>query len=409
MMAWYYLNSGRPSSREVRMDTKKSNKEKAVRRGLEILSTIIFMSAGFLVGIFATGPVIDTIHNKGIGSGLIMSGLLFIIIVILVFFHIIVHEAGHLVFGKISGYDFVSFRIASLMLIKEDDKLKLKKYNIVGTGGQCLMVPKSEWNAYDYPYVLYNLGGSLANLIVGLISIVLYVMVPGTIYLSEVLFLSFVVGILLALTNGIPMKVSGISNDGHNILSLNKDKQARRALYLQLYINGMQSNGTRLKEMPEAYFELPDNPDLTNPLIVAIGVFKCNYLHDKQEFTEAESYAKYLINNAPGLLGIYKNELTCELLFYEIIGLCRQDEIEILYSKELEAYIKGTSGYVSRRRLMYAYEIFVNNDKDRANKELEEFDKAATKYPYTGEIEAEWELIEFVKNLAKIKNVSWIR
>ena len=43
------------------------------------------------------------------------------------FFHLIVHEAGHLVFGLLTGYEFCSFRIASFMWLKENGKLKLKR------------------------------------------------------------------------------------------------------------------------------------------------------------------------------------------------------------------------------------------------------------------------------------------
>ncbi len=42
--------------------------------------------------------------------------------------HIIVHEAGHLVAGLMSGYEFASFRIGSLIWVKgRDGKLHLKK------------------------------------------------------------------------------------------------------------------------------------------------------------------------------------------------------------------------------------------------------------------------------------------
>ena len=64
---------------------------------------------------------------------------LFLGMYVALFFHMIVHEAGHLVFGLMTGYKFCSFRVASFMWLKENGKLKFKRLTLAGTGGQCLM------------------------------------------------------------------------------------------------------------------------------------------------------------------------------------------------------------------------------------------------------------------------------
>lgn len=391
--------------KEERQEDNYQTKRQDARLGNIILMAILIIGSA-VIGFF-TGNSIGYFGDKyGIPGLLISIGLLILIFLGASFLHILVHEGGHLVFGLLSGYKFVSFRVGSLMFIKESGKLKTKKFNIVGTGGQCLMMPDSNWNAYKFPYILYNLGGSLANVILALISLALYMAFPETRFISELFIISFIVGIMGALMNAIPMKISGIANDGYNALHLSKDSQALRALYLQLYINGLQTKGIRLKDIPEEYFEIPEAADLSNPLIVTIGVFKCNRLHDNKDFIKAKEYSQYLIDKAPGLLDLHKNELLCELLFYEIIGTCRKDEIERIYTKELKDYIKNTSAYVSRRRLMYAYEIFVNNDRQRAKEELEAFNKIAKNYPYSGDVESEREIIKFIDDLAIIKNIN---
>lgn len=55
--------------------------------------------------------------------------------------------------------------------------------------------------------------------------------------------------------------------------------------------------------------------------------------------------------------------------------------------------------------MTYTYEIFVNHDKEAAKRELEEFEKVAKNYPFPGIIEVERELIEFIDNLAVVKNI----
>jgi len=61
---------------------------------------------------------------------------LFIGMYVSIFFHLILHEAGHLVFGLMTGYRFSSFRILSFMWVKENDKIKLRRLSLAGTGGQ---------------------------------------------------------------------------------------------------------------------------------------------------------------------------------------------------------------------------------------------------------------------------------
>lgn len=67
----------------------------------------------------------------------------FLLIFIFLFFgmaaaiilQIIIHEAGHLVFGLLTGYRFSSFRIGNLMWIKENSKIKLRRLSLTGTAG----------------------------------------------------------------------------------------------------------------------------------------------------------------------------------------------------------------------------------------------------------------------------------
>ena len=64
--------------------------------------------------------------------------------IVLYILQLILHEAGHYLFGRLTGYTFVSFRIDNYTWIKENGKLVLKRFKIPGTGGQCLMMPPKE-------------------------------------------------------------------------------------------------------------------------------------------------------------------------------------------------------------------------------------------------------------------------
>jgi len=358
-----------------------------------LVTTAFFCLAGY----FGMTVMIDSFDEY---AGPLMPVVTIVGVLFFVYFaqfvQIIVHEAGHLAGGLLSGYHFVSFRIARIMIKKENDQLKLKRYSLPGTAGQCLMAPPAG-DMDNFPYFLYNIGGAAANLIFGVLCFILYLIFRNVPFLSSFFVITFIIGLLFAFLNGIPMKINGIANDGANISALRSDPFAMRALGLQLRVNALLSAGTRIRDMPREWFDLPDTADLDNPLICAVGFLQCGYLHDMQKFDEAKRMSEFMIEKAPGTLSIYKNELQCELLFYEIIGECRRDEIDKLYTQELQKYIKATNLHVSKKRLLYAYELFVNHDPETAAKVLAAFKKTAKSYPYPAEIEAERELIAIIR------------
>lgn len=65
------------------------------------------------------------------------------------------------------------------------------------------------------------------NVITGLISLALVFLFKEVEIIYIFCMMLFVIGILFALTNGIPLKLGSINNDGHNAFSLGKNKQAR--------------------------------------------------------------------------------------------------------------------------------------------------------------------------------------
>jgi NitT/TauT family transport system permease protein len=67
----------------------------------------------------------------------------------------------------------VSFRIFNYTILKTKGKLKIKKFGIAGTGGQCLMTPPN-CPIEELKFVWYNLGGVFFNLLFSAVAIVLW-------------------------------------------------------------------------------------------------------------------------------------------------------------------------------------------------------------------------------------------
>ncbi|WP_343208054.1 M50 family metallopeptidase [Anaerolentibacter hominis] len=331
--------------------------------------------------------------------GRLLGFLLYLVLIVLSFFiQIILHELGHLVFGLISGYHFVSFRIGSVTLVKDGGKIRRKKFTIRGTGGQCLMMPP-ESDGYHCPCRLYNLGGVLMNGITAVLCLALYIMFPGLRPLRIFWLAMFFCGLFQAITNGFPMSSSGLVNDGYNAENLAKDPQSRYAFYTQLRVNGLLHQGVRLKDMPLAWFQVSeqDGQDRTSYLRVALRLFEAQYYHDKREFDRAEDCYLKILKDYPDLLEVYRYEIRCELLFYELIGPCRPEEIHRLYTEELKKYIRSTRCYISRERLLYAYALFAEKDSKKAEEQLKQVFKTAKTYPVKAEVESELELIGWLQ------------
>lgn len=310
-------------------------------------------------------------------------------IAISMFLHIIFHELGHLEAGLISGYEFSSFRIGNRIWIKENGKIKWKKYSVPGTGGQCLMIPPKN-KGYDYPIILYNLGGILTNIIVSVIGVFLMILLRS----SEMLIFSLM-GFYLAIMNGVPMKIQGLPNDGMNAKCLKKEPLAMQAFDCQLRSNALLIEGKRLKDMPEEWFEIPEDSDLNDVNTGIMIYMQIAKILDRCDFTSAKEKIQWALDNVEGMLGLYKNELKCELIFCYIV-LGEYEEAEKLYEYEMKKYIATTRTWLSRKRLMYAYYLLVEKDEEKAQKELKLFDKIKKTSPNTGEIKGEEEMLGIV-------------
>jgi len=360
----------------------------------KIFPLVIGGLIGVLGGLLSGDVLVSFIREIGVW------GIALILVSLIIFYnlHIILHEAGHLLMGKLSGYSFVSFRVYSLMIVRQNGKLVRKKFNVVGTAGQCLMSPP-EMKDGTFPLVLYNFGGVLMNFLFSGLCFWLFWLLPSP--WSAVFLVSMILGVFIGLTNIIPLKIGGVPNDGYNLFRLRSKKNTatRHGLWVILRANALLASGVRARDFPSAWFDGLDLDHLSDPMVAGIAAMKYNYLLDQGAFEEARALAQTLLDT-PRLLELYKNEMRCELLFFELIFECRKAEIEGLYTKELAAYIKATFSYASRQRLLFAYALLFLQDAVLAAEHLDLFQKACAKSASLGEIPGEQELVAYVYEVA---------
>ncbi len=371
-----------------------SNKNKKKLKLQNYIAILFFIAIGFVCGILIS----ENILLKE--DSLFRAVILLISMYLAMFLQIIIHEGGHLIFGLLTGYKFVSFRIGSLTIVKINGKIKLKKLRLAGTGGQCLLSPPEMKND-KIPYVLYNLGGSILNLIASIIFLVLGIIFNNIELLNTILYMSAVIGFAYSLINGIPMRMGTVDNDGYNTLAMSKSSKALKSLWIQMKASELTSNGIRLKDMPEEWFEVPSDDEMKNSMVSVLGVLTCNRFMDELNFSEAENLMKKILSNETAIIGVYKYLMKCDLAFCEMIkDMPNTETVDSLLDKDTRNFMKNMKNYPSVIRTNYTYNLLIKKDIPKALKIKESFNKIAKTHPFESDIESESELIQIAETKA---------
>lgn len=350
-----------------------------------------------LFGAFAgynLGRALD--ETGGSGDALETAVLLALIVAAVVFaflLHVIVHEAGHLVMGLATGYRFRSFRVGTVMLVKDDEGLRLRRFSLAGTGGQCLLGPPV-MNEGRIPYILYNLGGVLANALLAALCAIAALALSGI--ASSLFAIAAAIGVAGALMNGVPLSIGGVDNDGRNIVSASESPEALRAFWIIMKAGEEMACGVRVKDMPASWFEPPSSPAArANPLIASVAVMGCQRLLDEGRIAEARRCIGELLDAETGMLGIHRMQLRNDLVFCELMEGERVQSPEP-FDKETQRLAKTMRSSPSVLRTSYARALLVNHDGDEARAVREKFDRIAARYPYPADVESERELMDRV-------------
>ena len=375
------------------MNTKPERKKKEAANG-QWITFLIYMLIGA-----ACGLLIMSYMNQAERSG--MSGISLLLTFVLLFLsmyaafliQIIIHEAGHLLFGLLTGYQFSSFRIASFMWLKDGQRIRFSRMTLAGTGGQCLMVPPDMKNG-KMPVMLYNYGGAILNAASSVISLVCAFLCPAWSVGFMIVMFFAVSGIAYALTNGLPVRMGEVNNDGRNALDLAKSPEAVRAFWIQMKVNELISRGIRIKDMPEEWFTVPSDESMRNGIIAPLGTLACNRLMDQHRFREADALMERLLSQESGMVGLYRSLLVCDRMYVELISANRREVLDGMRSKGQMKIMKTMKASPAVLRTEYTYALLAERDAGKADAIRKQFEKCACSYPYQSEVQAERELID---------------
>lgn len=369
---------------------KRKAKKKEMRQYIAMAFQLV-LGAG--CGLVIAG-FLDTLDwGMSPGKTLMACGVVFLALYAAMAVQILIHESGHLVFGLLSGYRFCSFRAFSFMWLKEDGHIRMRKFSLPGTGGQCLMSPPDMKDG-KLPVALYNLGGSLMNLFSALVCGLLSLAFGGSPVISGIALIFAVIGCMFAIVNGVPMRMGTVDNDGYNAYALSRNPEALRAFWVQLKVNEQIGKGVRLKDMPDKWFAVPGDAAMKNSMVATLGVFACNRLMDAHRFPEADSLMAHMLEMDSGMVGLHRNLLICDRIYGELIGENRREVLDAMVTKEQKKFMKQMKDYPGVLRTAYALALLGERDAAKAEAIRERFAARARTYPYPSEIQSEQELMQ---------------
>ena len=350
--------------------------------------TIVWMCALIHLAGTSTAAMVDNPLLNGLLGGALGIGAFYV--------QLCIHEAGHLVFGLLTGYRFGSFRIGSMMWTRRDGRLCCKKFSVPGTAGQCLM-QAPEPKAGRTPFVLYNLGGVLLNIVTAVVFAGMFLWLRHVPVFAFALLCLSAIGWYSALVNGLPMHLRMGNNDGANVVAITQNPHRVRDFALQLKVADQLSQGIPVQDMPQEWFELPSPEEMNNSMAAARAVLVCKRLVAQGELQQADQLIAQLLDMEAAIAGVHRTLLICDRIFFELIGQKRPDALAKLLSPRQKKQMRTMQNFPTVLRTNYAIAWLVEKDAVKARKIQRTFEKVAEKYPYQADIAVERKLIASVE------------
>lgn len=315
---------------------------------------VIALGAGYLIGNGLTLQV---------SAPLIQLGLVVLVAVYSSYVHIILHELGHYLFGKMTGYELVYFQLPHFRYEAKKKKFTRLGNRIPGMMGQCLMQPSNKGSYTEKPYFLYLSGGLIINLLTAALFYLGSFIIPGAI--SFTFFALSLPPFLLFIMNVMPYGFT----DGGVIHELRKSKISKTLYFKQLELAALFEEGKEFSDISDVYFtEIADGTYMESKMGEYILLIAYQKHLSEREFEKADKLLQDYQANWNYLASPYSRILASEILFnHAIFG--RKEEAEQLMST-IESHPLLKNYYEHSKVAQTAYNFFVKADVAEAKKNL---------------------------------------
>lgn len=368
---------------------------------LKVVYTLVLLGAAFWWGL-RFGALLAQVYvgprwNNFWLETLFESAFLILLHLLLYLLVVLLHEFGHLLGGLWSGYRFVSFRVGNRVLVRWDEGLVWKRFSLVGTGGQCIMVPPVRSDD-QFPFLRYHLGGPLMNLLLGLVFFLALEMQPSV---WTLLLWSFGgLNLLSALANGIPWKGKAVANDGWNAWDLSKNPAAREVFAKQMLILEAMTRGQQLRALPADWFRIESESRSENSLATSLEFTRAQYMIDKGEEQAGIDLLQRLLESNSSVPSFERIMMQLFKLYYDLLREADSVDLSVLDDKETQQFLKGMKDYPFVLSLNYALARLSKQDQAEAARIRQRLDRVLATYPTKAEIDSAREDLELIDRIA---------
>lgn len=271
------------------------------------------------------------------------------------------HELGHLIGGKLNGFEFVSM---SVLFFKWEVYKGRTLFSFVLPGnelGYTQMISKSGKNmATRYKKMTsFAILFTFIPTILGIIPLLLNGL-PLWIYSLWVALLP--IGIFSILDNGLPTSSLGVRNDGAIIYGLNKMDDCSKVLVNLLIIQSELYNGKTPAEIDEKlYFDLPQLKEDEINFFLLLNA-RYNYYLDKGDFDNAKKTSDRLLSLEEYAQQGYMLVAKADALYNSCTFDFNEDNADDLMY-ELETFLNSVNS-CTNLRVKLAYILFVAKETD---------------------------------------------
>lgn len=308
------------------------------------------------------------------------------------FFQLSVHEFGHFIFGRLTGWKLIYIQLFNIVIGIERRLLRVKAVRSISF--QCIMEPKSLSN----DALFYTNGGNISNIVCSVCGLLVMVVYRANAIIWLYSWCMFAVGVAFIFVNGIP-NIKRICNDGICYQLIKHNDMIRLCHNVQLKIAKLLYSGLTYKNIGKNIICL--SPDNCRDDITAYQALLEYYYYLEIGNLEMMKKALSKIDISDQKKFISQSmfdSVSMEILFADIVTNLNNMGFQPLdnnvYAAIIEKYLQGNGlrGEVHFIRIKAAYEAYEHLLNDNIEGSLYSIDNAIDfikrkNFVYSGERE----------------------
>ncbi|MDR0198214.1 MAG: hypothetical protein LBI08_00520, partial [Methanomassiliicoccaceae archaeon] len=294
----------------------------------------LMIISGFALALLSYYITTDGIpHDLGGPAWMYMLSLSALLVCSLL--HILVHELGHVIFGKLSGYEFKGMSVLGLWTLRTDDGKKRMFFPIAGIGGATVMYPKDGYRD-DTPYTMFLMGGALMNILLTMVFAAVHVLNISPL-VNFFAFIGATIGVVMILVTLIPMTAGLGANDMCVLRLFRRDDASKHCAYfLQKRTFALLSGANPANYADSVPADLPIGNRLADAVRLAVVETDiANRRYDAAE-TQLLDLLKCLEDGT-----MISNIAKLYLIFIRTVGGADREAVDAVYDDKMKKFVRA--------------------------------------------------------------------